>query len=168
MAIEVNGMRLDRKAVIILVAGQLLGAVQPAFAGYFPQRPAQAQLQQYTGVIIGYGSGEGIGAFALSISGQEVQFYIGRPMTINGSQIHCMNPGTPSCTDWPTNIVLGATIVTATCWTDTTYQPGGATIFCDEIDTGIAAQSQRRSVKGGHTSAPAQQLKQPTPASTRP
>jgi hypothetical protein len=81
----------------------------------------------------------GSGGFELLVDGKDTPFYLGHPVTMNGVVVHCQDPavpGSPFCSDWPASMVLGKTIVTATCWVDTTYVPGQKTIVCDEIDTG--------------------------------
>jgi hypothetical protein len=82
-----------------------------------------------------------------------MNFYIGLPMRMNGAIVRCQDPdrvvaSLGSCTDWPSSIVLGKSVVTATCWTEMfspdmamSYTPGMSTSppeptsFCDEIDS---------------------------------
>jgi len=119
-----------------------------AVAGYFPGRPSNASLQTFTGVIVDYGTGNDFGTFGLRIRGTDTSFYIGLPMTMNGSNVTCHDPSlehSKNCTDWPSAIVLGTTVVTATCWQASTFNPGTAAAeVCDEIDTGSQSQSKKR------------------------
>jgi hypothetical protein len=124
-----------------------------AIAGFFPGRPPGATVQKFTGVIVEYGFGNDTGGFVLTIGGKRTDFYIGLPMRMNGAVVRCQDPdpaiASPgSCTDWPSAIVLGKSVVTATCWTvmfspdmAMIYTPGMSTstpeptLFCDEIDS---------------------------------
>lgn len=131
----------------------LLGS--PANAGYFPSRPSGAQLQTVTGVLIDYGIGNGTGSFDLrDASGNDHWIHIGSQMTINGVTVKCLNPDPKmadfgKCPDWPSTVVVGTTVVTATCWTDTSWRPGlGPVLFSDQIDIGTQAQIRARRRRG--------------------
>jgi hypothetical protein len=111
----------------------------PAIAGYFPSRPPGIPLQYFTGVINDYGLGNGTGSFSLTIGATTIDFYIGLPMKMNGNIVRCQSHDPEvefgSCTDWPSEIVEGESVVTATCWIDTEFKPGTSTLFCDEIES---------------------------------
>ena len=127
---------LRRIRLVILVSTSLAFAVTaPAIAGYFPSRPLGVQLQYFTGVISNYGIGMGIGGFDLTIGQTKVAFNIGLPMKINGKVVNCRNP---DCADWPSDIVEGTSVATATCWADMDYDPDSPTLFCDEINSAPA------------------------------
>jgi hypothetical protein len=116
------------------------GLTSQAIAGYFPPRPPDIPLQFFTGVLSDYGLGNGTGGFALTIGAKTMDFYIGLPMTMNGTIVLCTdaNPTLREsgvCDDWPSAIIVGKSVVTATCWSDTTFNPGKSTLFCDEIDS---------------------------------
>jgi hypothetical protein len=124
-----------------------------AIAGFFPSRPPDAPAQKFTGVIVEYGLGNDTGGFVLTIGGKSMDFYIGLPMRMNGAIVRCQDPdpniaSPASCPDWPPSIVLGKSVVTATCWIEMfspdmalSYTPGMSastpkpTLFCDEIDS---------------------------------
>jgi hypothetical protein len=106
-----------------IFAGLILAPVltSQAIAGFFPSRPPDAPVQKFTGVIVEYGLGNDTGYFVLTIGRKSMDFYIGLPMRINGAIVRCQDPdpdiASPgSCTDWPPSIVLGKSVVTATCW----------------------------------------------------
>jgi hypothetical protein len=109
-------------------------------------------LSTYTGILMSYGFGQGFGAIELSISGMISTFFAGLPMKINGAIVRCSDPSFPGeyCTDWPSNMIFGKTLVTVTCWKDTTFRPGTTQIFCDEIDTGVAAAAAVRRAAALH------------------
>jgi len=116
---------------VILVSALLVSALSaPVIAGYFPSRPLGVPLQYFTGVINKYGIGMGIGGFNLKIGQTQVAFNIGFAMKINGKVVNCRDS---DCADWPSEIVEGASVVTATCWADADFEPGSPTLFCDEI-----------------------------------
>jgi hypothetical protein len=71
-----------------------------------------------------------------------MDFFIGLPMTINGTIVRCQSPDPIAveagfCTDWPSEIVEGMSVVTATCWSDTDFNPDRLTLFCDKIDSAL-------------------------------
>jgi hypothetical protein len=118
---------------VILVSTLLVSTLTvPAIAGYFPSRPPGVQLQYFTGVISNYSIGMGIGGFDLTIGQTKVAFNIGLPMKVNGKVVNCRDP---DCADWPSEIVEGTSVVTATCWSDVDFEPGSPTLFCDEINS---------------------------------
>jgi hypothetical protein len=124
----------------------------PAIAGFFPSRPPGVPLQRFTGVIVEYGLGNDTGYFVLTIGRKRMGFYVGLPMRMNGAIVLCQDPdlavtSPAACMDWPSSIVLGKSVVTATCWTEM-FSPDMAmsygmqkpstrkpTLFCDEIDS---------------------------------
>jgi hypothetical protein len=117
---------------VILVSTVLISALTTAtIAGYFPSRPAGVPLQYFTGVMSNYSVGNGIGGFDLTVGETTIPFNIGRPMTMNGTIVDCRDS---DCPDWPSEIVEGRSIVTATCWSDTEFL-GTSNLFCDEIDS---------------------------------
>jgi hypothetical protein len=126
----------------ILVSIELVSAfTSQASAGYFPSRPKGVALRHFTGVIgDDYGIGNGIGGFTLIIGTNPVWFYIGWPMEMNGKIVECHHPELNDqpgndCVDWFTELVLGKSVVTTTCWSDRRFNRGRSTLFCDEIDT---------------------------------
>jgi hypothetical protein len=126
----------------ILVSIEVISAfTSQASAGYFPSRPKGVALQHFTGVISDdYGLGNGTGSFTLIIGTNPVSFYIGWPMEMNAKIVECHHPELNNqpgydCVDWPTELVLGKSVVTATCWSDRSFNRGKSTLFCDEIDT---------------------------------
>jgi hypothetical protein len=126
--------------VVMFIAAMLVSALTtPAIGGHFPSRPADAQLQYFTGVIRDYGLGNGTGGFSLTLGAATISFYIGLPMKMNGSMVRCQSSGPAVefgfCTHWPSEIVEGKSVVTATCWVDTEFKPGTSTLFCDEIES---------------------------------
>jgi hypothetical protein len=133
-----------RIRLVILLSNLLVSTLTaPAIAGYFPSRPSGVQLQYFTGVINDYGLGNGTGSFDLTIGATRMDFYIGLPMKINGRIVQCQSPDPVSvqagfCTDWPPEIVEGTSVVTTTCWSDTDFEPGSPTLFCDEINSAPA------------------------------
>jgi hypothetical protein len=126
---------------VILVSTVLVSALAtPAIAGYFPSRPPGVLLQYFTGVISDYGLGNGTGSFYLTIGATTMDFYIGWPMKINGTIVRCWSPDpfvveSGHCTDWPSEIVEGTSVVTVTCWSDADFKPDISTLFCDEINS---------------------------------
>jgi hypothetical protein len=120
----------------ILLNTALVAAIaNPVIAGSYRSRPPGASLQYFTGVINNYSAGNDIGTFDLTVAGKTMTFYIGLPMTINGRAIvGCQDS---ECADWPPEIVEGRSVVTATCWSDATFEPGTTTLFCDEIDSAV-------------------------------
>jgi hypothetical protein len=133
-----------------ILVSVVFASAGPAVAGYFPSRPHGVPIQHFTGVISEYGLGNGNGSFTLIIRGSTKYFYIGLPMKMNGTVVQCRDPDPAladwgACTDWPSKIVLGKSIVTATCWSDSEFVPGTSTLFCDEIDYAVSRRS-----RGGH------------------
>jgi hypothetical protein len=127
---------LRRICLVILVSTSLVFALTAStIAGYFPSRALGVPLQYFTGVIINYSIGMGIGGFDLTMGQTKVAFNIGIPMKINGKVVNCRDP---DCADWPSDIVEGTSVVTATCWADMDYDPGSPTLFCDEINSAPA------------------------------
>jgi hypothetical protein len=141
------------KYVVTIGAAFVSALVSPAVAGFFPSRPPDVPLQKFTGVIVEYGYGNDTGNFVLTIGRKRMVFYIGLPMRMNGANVECQDPdpalaNPDSCPDWPSSIVLGKSVVTATCWMvmfspdmALSYTPGMPTStpkptwFCDEIDS---------------------------------
>jgi hypothetical protein len=109
----------------------------PGFAGDFPIRPAGVPVQYFSGVLMVYSTGNGAGVFTLRIGKQTMNFGVGGALLINHKDFHCMDPTLKDidhmCDDWPKEIVLGKTVVTARCWSET--RPAGEMLFCDEIDS---------------------------------
>jgi hypothetical protein len=129
--------------VVMFIAAVLVSALTtPAIAGYFPSRPPDAQLQYFTGVIKDYALGNGIGGFSLTVGAASISFHIGLPMKMNGDIVRCQSPDPAVefgfCTDWPSEIVEGKSVVTATCWVDTEFKPGISTLFCDKIEVSFS------------------------------
>lgn len=139
--------------LLTLVGVCVSALAKPAIAGFFPSRPPDVPLQRFTGVIVEYGLGNDTGYFVLTIRGKPMDFYVGLPMRMNGAIVTCQDPDpavvTPgSCMDWPSSILVGKSVVTATCWTEMfspdmalSYTPSMSTstpkptLFCDEIDS---------------------------------
>ena len=99
-----------------ILVSALLASAGSAVAGYFASRPHGVVLQHFTGVINEYGLGNGNGSFTLIIRGSTKYFYIGLPMKMNGTVVLCHHPNPDvadwgACTDWPSKIVLGKSIV---------------------------------------------------------
>jgi len=138
-------------AGILATAGLVSAFTSPAIAGHFPSRPPGVKLHYFTGVLTLYGLGNNTGNFALKRGARNTTFYVGLPMKMNGVTVTCPDADFAKdpdvCTDWPSEIVLGKAVVTATCWYDTTVfrEP---TLFCDEIDYGGYGPSAHR--KNGH------------------
>jgi hypothetical protein len=134
MGIEGNHMNAMRFLTSASIAGIfILASAAAASAAYFPSAPSNAVLQTFTGILTDYGLGNDFGTFGLTINGSDTTFYVGLPMTMNGSRVTCHNPAASAsqalCTDWPAAIILGSSIVTATCWSDASFKPGSATMF---------------------------------------
>jgi hypothetical protein len=113
--------------ILTTISVMMVALVAVAVAGYYPGRPSGATLQTFTGTITDYSKGNGFGAFGLKIKGVDTSFYLGSPVKMNGVVVTCQDPAFPSsgfCSDWPSAIVIGKSVVTATCWIDTTYAPG--------------------------------------------
>ena len=144
--------------LLTLVGTVLVSALAgPAIAGCFPARPASVRLHKFTGVLSYYGVGNDQGGFSLIIGGK-VMFFSTAGMTINGEVLTCRDPSlypdSFSCPYWPPSIVLGKSVVTATCWTEKTQtlvQTEGPSCanrapvlwFCDEIDSGRRPRPRR-------------------------
>ena len=131
-------MIMFRCAIFGLIFLVLQLSSSPAIAGYFPSRPANAQLQTFSGVIAYYSTGEAMGFVGLTSAGVTTAYHLGSPVTINGTVVRCPDAtpalkSTVHCTDWPASIKLGVTSVTIKCWSDTST--GSAVPYCDEIDT---------------------------------
>jgi len=133
---------------ILVTVVFVFACTSQASAGYFPPRPAGGKLTTFTGVLTQYGLGNGTGSFDLTIGATDMTFMVGLPMKMNGKEVACEDPdpeeaGFVQCTDWPSAIVVDKSVVTATCWSDATYEckyrhsrcPGTPTWFCDEIDS---------------------------------
>jgi hypothetical protein len=93
-------------------------------------------------VIRDYGLGNGTGSFTLTVGAKTMDFFIGLPMKINGAIVRCISPdpvivAAGFCTDWPSEIVEGTSVVTATCWSDADFRPGTSTLFCDELNSAV-------------------------------
>jgi hypothetical protein len=123
---------------ILLSAALVAGSANPVIAGSYRSRPPGASLQCFTGVINHYSAGNDVGTFDLTLGGKTMTFYIGLPMTMNGrAVIGCQDS---ECADWPSEIAEGKSVVTATCWPDTVFEPGTTNFFCDEIDSAPSRQ----------------------------
>ena len=121
------------QTLILLSIAFVAALASPLIAGSYRGRPPGASLQRFTGVINNYSAGNDVGTFDLTFGGKTMTFYIGLPMTMNRRPIvACPDSG---CADWPPEIVEGKSVVTVTCWPDTTFDPGTTTFFCDEIDS---------------------------------
>lgn len=127
-----------------LGAVALLAALPgPAVAkSYFSVRPPNATFYYVTGVLTHYGIGNGVGTIKiLDSSGTEVRIRAARTVRINGVAVNCGE--VDACPEWPTNIVLGATVVTATCWKQPLWS-SVPMLVTDQIDVGTSAQARRR------------------------
>jgi hypothetical protein len=88
--------------------------------------------------------GNGIGTFDLAIGATKELFGVGSELRMNAKDVDCRDstqPGTPMCREWPSAIVPGKTVVTATCWWDKAdYYPNESVCYgnrgwvCDQID----------------------------------
>jgi hypothetical protein len=133
---HLNGISLDSNFLWFNTCSRIN---RPSDCGVFPSRPPDAPAQKFTGVIVEYGLGNDTGGFVLTIGGKSMDFYIGLPMRMNGAIVRCQDPdpniaSPASCTDWPPSIVLGKSVVTATCWIEMfspdmalSYTPGMST-----------------------------------------
>jgi hypothetical protein len=136
------GRRIVTRFLILVNTVLISALTTPAIAGYFPSRPPGVPLQYFTGVIRDYGLGNGNGGFTLTIGVTTMDFFIGLPMKINGTIVRCQSPASVAvesghCTDWPSEIVEGTSVVTATYWSDMDFDPVTATVFCDEINSAL-------------------------------
>jgi hypothetical protein len=123
----------------------LILTMRPAVgeAGIFPPRPTGVPLQYLTGLLTEFGAGEGLGWFTLRDvrSGKERLLRIGSPMKVDGHIEHCLDPTRPRdrlmCYNWPATVVIGRTIVKATCYAfhDARMDPKYADYpACDQLD----------------------------------
>jgi hypothetical protein len=131
-------MKAARSPLLRIIAGSIFfcGLTTPGFTGDFPIRPAGVPVQYFTGVLIDYGVGNGVGSFTLKIGKKTMVLGVGGAL-INHKNPHCIDP-TPKgrsglCDDWPAEIVLGKSVVTARCWSEA--RPWGRKLFCDEVDS---------------------------------
>lgn len=143
-----------RLSSAVIAFSVVAAAVVPAGAssGYRFVRPLNAASGTYTGIITGYQEQNGLGAFALEVNGGQHVFSVGTRMRVNGQTTNCRNADPVvapfvGCTDWPKTIVIGKSVVTATCWVDMTYSQvayrlpsRNATLVCDRIDSGTSRQ----------------------------
>jgi hypothetical protein len=132
-------MRLE--AIVCALSLALLPV--SASAGIFPPRPQGVPLQHFTGLLTQFGAGMGLGWFTLRDvrSGKERILRIGSPMKVDGHVEHCAEPDRPHnkvmCYYWPSTVVIGKTVVTATCYAfhDTRMDPKDADYpACDQLD----------------------------------
>jgi hypothetical protein len=129
------------RVAAIFFASIMAAQPVPAEAGIFPPRPPGAPLQHYTGLLKDFGAGNGLGWFTLRDvrSGRERRFRIGSPMKVDGHIEHCAQPDGPRemCEYWPRTVVIGKTVVKATCYAfhDPRMDPGYADYpACDQLD----------------------------------
>ena len=98
---------------------------------FFPERPPDAVLHTHTGILEDFGAGMALGSVVLRTeSGSKIEFFLGGAMRINGVRIRCARPSV--CQEWPSDLVLGTTVVTVTHWT--TLYRGNGVRATDEID----------------------------------
>jgi hypothetical protein len=106
-----------------------------ATAGYFPNRHARyagAKLTTLTGVLTFHDLGNDTGAFGLRTAGKDATFMVGLPMHMNRKVVTCGDPDlSADCQDWPPEIALGKSVVTATCyWVSDLTNPGATINEC--------------------------------------
>jgi hypothetical protein len=138
-----SGTMNARRSLLIriLVSIEFVSAFTgQASTGYFPNRPKDVALQNFTGVIgDDCGIGNGIGGYSNHWYQPSLVLY----RLANGDERQDCRMSPPGlndqpgydCVDWPTELVLGKSVVTATCWSDRRFNRGKSTLFCDEIDT---------------------------------
>lgn len=134
--------------IFLACAALFLMTTTQARAGYFPTRPQNAVMHTVTGVLTWYFVGNG--AALIRVRDQAgVQWDIngGRAITINGVAVRCGWPGDSSCTDWPSNVVIGTTVVTVSYWIDPIGFAGRQSLVSDQIDVGTQARAHKRSTR---------------------
>jgi hypothetical protein len=114
-------------------------------ATYFPKRPQGATMHTVTGVLTWYGRGNDSGAIVVrDPGGVEADVYMAPLVWINGVIVNCSHPGLADCTDWPTNIVVGTTVVTVSYWIDPVGFDGRVCWVSDQIDVGTQPSTKKR------------------------
>jgi hypothetical protein len=137
----------------------LFASATRAKAGCFPSRPAGGKLTTFTGVLTDYSIGNDVGVLVLTVGSKEMQFDLDGHIYMNGKEVLCKYAGIddpefkadPDCPDWPSWLVPGKTVVTATCWLTTecsdcgqgmgipcsghTWSVAEMEWACDEIDS---------------------------------
>jgi len=98
-----------------------------------------------TGVLTWYFVGNGAAAIRVrDQAGKEWDIYGARTRSINGVPIRCGWPGDSTCTDWPSNVVVGTTVVTVSYWIDPSGFGGNQCLVSDQIDVGTQARAHKR------------------------
>lgn len=127
---ELKYRRTGQLVALLLLIGSL---TLPADAQhFFPTRPKHVLLAHTTGVLTGYGIGNGTGGFSIrDISGHRTVFYLAYPTRIDGRVYNCYVPRQPGmhfdsnkCKNWPKNLIIGTTKVRITYWWQ--FYPGSA------------------------------------------
>ena len=98
---------------------------------FFPSRPSGAKLRTITGKLEEFGIGNASGAVVIETGVKRAQLYTGANLRLDGKRVACDHPPSRGskrsilCTSWPSNVVVGTTIVTATYWSQA--GPGSVT-----------------------------------------
>jgi hypothetical protein len=115
---------------------------------FFPTRPAGAITNTVTGTLLTFSKGMGVGGIRIQDDNGTIwYFYMGYPVTIDGTAVNCLNAPTATkagfvCGNWPSGLFAGTSRVTATYWAT---QLHGATVqACDQLSTRAAPQSRTR------------------------
>ena len=110
----------------VTIAISSLGGGAPARAQsmqhFFPTRPPGAKLHTLTGTLTDFGVGNAMGGLTVRRGNTSTELYVGAMPRLDGRPIECDFPprrdAKPSgfCPYWPSNVVIGKTIVTVRYW----------------------------------------------------
>lgn len=108
---------------------------------FFPARPSRAKLHTISGVLSDFGIGNGLGSLELRKGNSVTVIYTGAKLRLDGRLVACDHPPKKGerksmfCTSWPSNVVVGSTLVSATYWMQTRPDLHTQVKVTDELHT---------------------------------
>ncbi len=140
--------RVSAAVSIAFVLGAVCG---PATANgrFFPVHPSNARIVVASGVMTSFGIGNASGLLTIRDSKGSHDYYIGEKTLLKGKPIDCSSPPTADyvpkkdeCPSWPSDIVLGTTVVRISYWTQTRPDINKIVRVAQRIDIPSSAEHQ--------------------------
>ena len=89
---------------------------------FFPRRPVAAHMRTMTGILEEYGIGNASGSIRIKMKTATIDLYTAADVRLDGRIIACDHPPVSGqkrsmfCPSWPSNVLIGKTVVTARYW----------------------------------------------------
>jgi hypothetical protein len=123
-------------------AGVETTAAQAAQAHFFPSRPPGAAVHRLSGILTDFGIGNDAGGFEIIAGKKKYELYVSADFQINGKRATCSQAPMPNqhpdpyC-KWPSNIVIGKTMVTTAYWLQKMPGTPGEVMVANEFHSSV-------------------------------